>query len=143
MELQKYRDRYSLLRRLRHNAVTTMDILGEKLKNEYDETGDVAQDYYDVTRLALMLHTLCKLLDAERCFLLSILDIDDEKSKFIVQKNMRDFIKETLYDELTDLLHCAKTWEFSDYRARRLQDDLRRDMESLCDWYKKEYLSDS
>ena len=52
---------------------------------------------------------------------------------------MNNFIKNFVIPELDYFLKMLRIGEFEDYRARNFQDDLRRAMEELYDWYKKEY----
>ena len=143
MDLNKFSNRQLMVNQLSKDIKATIDVLEETLKIVYDETAleDTLDDWSSLQRIQEQVWSLGDLLDAERLFLLSVLQLEDEKSKFIVQKNLNEFIKHMLYRNMDALLERAKTWEFLDYRVKKFQQDLARNIKTLRDWYQNEYLS--
>lgn len=144
MDLNSWKERRAIVRNLAKDASDLADTLNKKLGNEYDDTGEVIDDYYLLRIVEANLWGLTDLMDAERLFLLTVLQVEEEKSKFVVQKNLHEFIKDSLYMHMNEIVfHQTKTVEFSDYRIKRWQDDARKGIKLLCDWYHHEYLSNS
>ena len=135
-------NRLEVMRRLRGDIVELIDALKISL-NASDDWGGLADDVSNLTIIKHDLLSTGDLIYIEGTFFTMLLEMEieqcDEKSKFIVQKARNEFVKDTLFISLEALLKMAKNWDFSDYRARSFQNDWRRMMTALCDWYRSEY----
>ncbi len=135
MDMKQWDSNFSTITDLLCDATELRKVLS---KEPYDH------DSIWIDKLIDKLFHISDLLIAERFFLLTILELEEEKNKFIAQKNMHGFIKDALCHNMNyDKWYRLTNWKFTDYRVKKIQDDLRNNMKSLCDFYQKEYMGNS
>ncbi len=60
--------------------------------------------------------------------------IEDEKSRFILNKEWNKVYKASVIPEVKSILDISKQWKFNDYRIVNLQNDLRRWAQEMYDF---------